>query len=191
MFLTLLLAAIFFHAGAPTATTPIVDNDRVSVSNVTGPIATQSSDAVVVFMSGSATFVAKGSTPSASGQSDDGPAVVIQLKAHQAPPIENKTGYPLAFPRAGSKKILENASVVVWDYSWTPGEATPMHFHDKDVVVVFFDDGDLKSTTLDGKATLNPYKFGDVILVPFPFTDRSSSKKRPALAKPLHQANHH
>ena len=25
------------------------------------------------------------------------------------------------------------------------------------------------------------YKFGDVILVPFPFTDQSTSKKRPAI----------
>jgi mRNA-degrading endonuclease toxin of MazEF toxin-antitoxin module len=26
------------------------------------------------------------------------------------------------------------------------------------------------------------YKFGDVILVPFPFTDQTTSKKRPAVA---------
>lgn len=163
MFLTLLLSTMFFNAGPATATiTPIVDNDRVSVSNVTSPIPMQSSDAVVVFLSGSATFATKGSSPSMGGQSGDGRAVVIQLKEHQPSPIDNKSGYPLAFPRRGSKKILENARVVVWDYSWTLGEATPMHFHDKDVVVVFLEDGDLKSTTPDGKATLNPYKVGDV-----------------------------
>ena len=33
-----------------------------------------------------------------------------------------------------------------------------MHFHDKDVVVVFLGDGDLKSTTPDGKAVVNEFK---------------------------------
>ena len=39
---------------------------------------------------------------------------------------------------------------------------TPMHFHDKDVVVVFLDDGDLSSTTPDGKVTTNSYTSGTV-----------------------------
>ena len=47
--------------------------------------------------------------------------------------------------------------MIVWDYTWQPGVATPMHFHDKDVVVWFLDDGDLKSTTPDGKETVTQY----------------------------------
>jgi hypothetical protein len=76
--------------------------------------------------------------------------------------IANTSGYPLAFPRPGSKKILENERVIVWDYTWTLGVATPIHFHDKDVVVVFLDDGDLSSTTLDGKVTVNSFTPGTV-----------------------------
>jgi hypothetical protein len=114
-------------------------------------------DSVVVSLSGSATFVPKGATPKSAGRS-----MVIELKDYPVAPIENKSGYPLAFPRPGSKKILENARVIVWDYSWTPGVPTPMHFHDKDVVVVFLEDGDLKSTTPDGQATVNAYKAGTV-----------------------------
>jgi hypothetical protein len=32
-----------------------------------------------------------------------------------------------------------------------------MHFHDKDTVVVFLDDGDLSSTTPDGKVVVNSF----------------------------------
>ncbi|MGA7694772.1 MAG: hypothetical protein WCA76_07070 [Candidatus Sulfotelmatobacter sp.] len=87
---------------------------------------------------------------------------MIDLKDHPVTAIANTTGYPLAFPRPGSKKILENARVIVWDYTWTLDVPTPMHFHDKDVVVVYLDDGDLKSTTPDGKVVVNPYTFGAV-----------------------------
>ena len=62
----------------------------------------------------------------------------------------------------GAAKLAENARVIVWDYTWTSGEATPMHFHDKDVVVVYLDDGDLQSTTPDGQIVVNPYRFGMV-----------------------------
>ena len=56
--------------------------------------------------------------------------------------------------------MLDNSRVQVWDFSWTPGKSTPMHFHDKDVVVVYLDNGDLSSTTLDGKTAVNSYVFG-------------------------------
>jgi hypothetical protein len=50
----------------------------------------------------------------------------------------------------------------VWDYSWTPGVATPMHFHDKEVVVTYLKDGSLKSTTPAGEVVVNDYTFGTV-----------------------------
>jgi len=37
-----------------------------------------------------------------------------------------------------------------------------MHFHDKDVVVWLLEDGDLKSTTPDGKETVNQYTSGAI-----------------------------
>jgi hypothetical protein len=157
MIRTLLLSAVLLQVGLQTALKPVIDNDRVAVWDVTGSVTTEPLDAVVVSLSGSAVFVAKGSTPKVDGRS-----IVIDLKDHPVAPLENKSGYPLAFPRPGSKKILENARVIVWDYTWTPDAATPMHFHDKDVVVVFLEDGDLKSTTPDGKATVNSYNFGTV-----------------------------
>jgi hypothetical protein len=83
--------------------------------------------------------------------------MLINLKDHPVPPIANNSGYPLAFPRPGSKKLLENDRVIVWDYTWEPNVPTPMHFHDKDVVVLFLEDGDLKSTGPDGKETTNQY----------------------------------
>jgi hypothetical protein len=57
---------------------------------------------------------------------------------------------------------LENDKVVVWDYVWRPGEPTPMHFHDKDAMVVYESNGSLQSTTPDGKSLVNEYSFGDI-----------------------------
>ncbi len=60
------------------------------------------------------------------------------------------------------KKLLENDRVIVWSYRWNPGEPTPMHFHDKDVVVVYLEDTALISTTPDGAKKLNEYKAFDI-----------------------------
>jgi hypothetical protein len=56
--------------------------------------------------------------------------------------------------------VLDNDRVVVWDYTWTLGEPTPVHFHDKDVVVVYLENGSLRSTTPDGKSVVNDYSEG-------------------------------
>jgi hypothetical protein len=155
---TLLLCAILLQAGPQTATKPLIDNDRVTVWGVGAAPTTGTLDAVEVSMSGAVEFLPSGKRPNHSPQS----SFVIDLKDHPVPTIANTSGYPLAFPRPGSKKILENERVIVWDYTWTPGVATPMHFHDKDVVVVFLDDGDLSSTTPDGQVTVNSFTPGTV-----------------------------
>ena len=120
-----------------------------------GPLAgNRKALAVLCLLTGSCTAVAQSAEPIRT--------IVIELKDLPVTPPANETGYPLAFPRKHAKKLLENAQVVVWDYVWNPGEATPMHFHDKDAVVVFEETGALKSTTPDGKSIVAEFKFGDV-----------------------------
>ena len=110
---------------------------------------------------GQAFFTRKGVTHLEEGTSETPRhAILIDLKDVMVPVLSNKTGFPDAFPREGAKKLLENERVVVWDYSWAPGKPTAMHFHDKDVVVVYLGNGDLSSTTPDGKTTVNSYSFG-------------------------------
>jgi hypothetical protein len=145
---------------------PVIDNERVTVWDVTwakGATYPAAPDRDVVFMrltganAGTASFSAKGSERNKIGHIGDR-WLIIELKDHPVPPLENKTGYPLAFPRPHVKKLLENDRVVVWSYRWNPGEPTPMHYHDKDVVLVYLEDTALTSTTPDGAKTLNEYK---------------------------------
>ena len=86
----------------------------------------------------------------------------------------NKSRYPLAFPRDGAKKVMQTDRVIVWDYTWTPNKPTPMHFHDKDVVVVFMAEGQLNSTTADGKTTPQQISYG---LTRFNARDRIHSEE--------------
>jgi hypothetical protein len=119
-------------------------------------------------------FVQKASVDSQEGTSDTPRhAIMIELKDLAVPALRNTSRYPDAFPREGSKKVLDNNRVVVWDFSWTPGKATAMHFHDKDVVVVYLGNGDLSSTTLDGKTVVNSYTFGQAKFNP---RDRTHSE---------------
>lgn len=159
---TLLLCALLLQGDPQTASKPVIENDRVAIWDVTDSVTAQPFDAVVVSLSGNAAFLPKGTIPQVALQTRAARSIVIDLKDHPVTSLANPTSYPLAFPRPGSKKILENARVIVWDYTWTPDVPTPMHFHDKDVVVVYLEDGDLKSTTPDGKVTLNSYNFGTV-----------------------------
>lgn len=156
MIRALLLSVMLFQATQPALPKPAIDNERVTVWNVASPSATNdipSMDTVVISSAGNAAFFPKGKEPQVTGRS-----LLISLKDHPVPPIKNTSGYPLGFPRPGAKKLLENDRVIVWDYTWQPEVATPMHFHDKDVVVWFLEDGDLRSTTPDGKDTVTQYK---------------------------------
>ena len=152
-------------AERPLASMPIVDNERVTVWDVTaGDPAAPKHDGDTMWISqsrpGEVAFKTAGQRFDAAALG--GRAIVIDLKDLKVAPLPNTSGYPNAFPRPGVKKLFENSRVVVWDYSWTPRVATPMHFHDKDVVVVYVETGALKSTTLDGQSTTNEFTTGTV-----------------------------
>lgn len=166
----------------------VVDNERVAVWDVTwvkgkpSPMHRHTYDLVGVFLVGSpiritrpdgtttdntmnagdVIFQPKGVTHIEEGIVEANPrrAILIDLKDRTVPQIANPSGFPTAFPREGAKKVIDNDRVVIWDYRWTPGQPTPMHFHDKDVVVVFMDEGQLKSTTPDGKSEVSRISVG-------------------------------
>src|SRR5262252_7491099 len=141
------LAALVFAQIA--ADPPLVENDRVTVrempvvSGPAGSIGRQTPTSLWISV-----------TPSKS--------IAITLKDKVVAPISNTSGFPNAFPRPNNKKVYEDGRVIVWDYTWTPGQPTPMHFHDKDVVVVYVLEGALKSTTPDGQSTMNEFSVGTV-----------------------------
>jgi len=179
---TALLLLLPFGAFAESEK-PVIDNGRVTVWDVTweknqpGFSGTSGHDAVTVYLSGgdfkgasgvvthktgAAVFRPKGVRPRETWIGTGAPprTVEVVLKDSDTRPVPNTTGYPLAFPRPGATKLIDNDRVVVWDHRWQPGVPTAMHFHDKDVVVTYLEDGDLTSITPDGKSVLNPYKFG-------------------------------
>lgn len=169
------------HAFPREGATEIVDNARLTAWDVTWPknkssgmhrhaydyVGIELNDSVTkitgpdgqvhnaTLKRATAYFLPKGTTHMEEGVSDvPRHAILVDLKDAPSPSYPNKTGLPPAFPREGARKVLENRRVVIWDYAWTPGKATPMHFHDKDVFLVFLDGGELESTTPDGQATV-------------------------------------
>ena len=153
MLKSIALAAVCLVAAFGQSTKPVIDNERVTVWDVKGqtiPARGHDRDTIVMSLvpSEAAMFYPRGAGLDDGGKA--GRSLVIELKDHPVPPLENKTGYPLAFPRPHVKKLLENDRLIVWAYRWNPGEPTPMHFHDKVVVVVYLEDTALISTTPDG-----------------------------------------
>jgi hypothetical protein len=167
------IALALWAAASCEGAQPIVDNERVTVWDVTwtkaepNPIPPHVHDFVTIYLAaatggsqkkGDVLFAHLLSGQQGVSKLNPGErTVVIELKDHPVAPIPNKSGYPLAFPRPHVKKVLENDRIIVWSYAWNPGEPTPMHFHDKDVVVVYMEDTALKSTTPDGKSVINEY----------------------------------
>ncbi len=168
----------------PELPPPTIDSERVTVRELTSAptrLVATALDQVRVYLAPTSVTVARGERQGRTRIAAIGDAyfvargarvleeattgaalrtIVIELKDHPVAPLANTSGYPNAFPRPGSKKVVEDERVLVWDYTWTPGQPTPMHFHDKDAVVVFLRQGALESTTPDGQSVVNELTVG-------------------------------
>jgi hypothetical protein len=165
-----------------------IDNDQVTVWDITlkpgqqGPATPADQDAVILYLEGG-TIKSDGASGSATmthafgdavfipkgGAVRDtllkgGPAheVVVWLKNAKAKTIANPTKYPPAWPRPGAVKILENARVTAWNYSWIQGRPAPTHFHIHQQVVAYRYDGAIKTIAPDGKTTADAHKAGEI-----------------------------
>ena len=147
-----LFTALLFQAPAAK---PLIDNARVTVWEDRAPASSFAHGTVAVSSSGAVRYFPKNS-PAITEK------LIVGLKNANVAPLPNASGLPLALPRPGAEKVLDNTYIAVWNYRWTPGVPTPMHFHDKDVVVMFLEDGDLKSTTPSSEVTVNQYKPGTI-----------------------------
>lgn len=165
----------------------LIDNERVAVWDVTWPKGKPTAmlqnklDTVTVdlenaeirvtaekgkpkafsFKVGQASFTAKGTSKMEEGTSEPPRhAIVVELKDVVVQPLTYNSAFPEAFPREGSIRLLDNKRVTVWDYTWSKGVATPMHFHSKDVVVVYLASGEVRSSAIDGSVTINKVEPG-------------------------------
>jgi hypothetical protein len=148
----------------PNAWSPI-DNDRVHVTAIVSPPAMAGPlPQVRVWLDGHVQYLQPGGRADAYEVRPTDPlgrlVVITELRDTHIAPTPNPGRFPLAFPRPNVKKVLENERVVVWDYTWTPGSPTPMHFHDKDIVVTYIKTGALRSTEPDGRWVVNPHYVG-------------------------------
>jgi hypothetical protein len=173
----LALVVALFPVQAPNAegVRQLFDNERVTVSDATlakgkpAPVNQHPYDTLYVDLAAAAKNVAsavgfwpKGSSLTVESTSDTPKRLIkIELKDIVVPPLPNNSGYVDAFPREGSKKILENSRVTIWELPFTVGKPTPTHFHGKDVVVVYLANGETLSTAPDGKATPGVARFGE------------------------------
>jgi len=182
--LAVLATPVLSLPASAEAPAPVIDNERVTVRDINleqgkpGPAIEHTGDYVILYVQGGRIRNASGKTTtqasgsaffghggSTSDTATGGPAheVVVELKDSPSKAVPNTTGLPPAFPRPGSKKVFENAKIRVWNYAWQPGKPTPMHFHNTEVVVIYLGDGDLSSTTPEGKKTVAHHSPGEIV----------------------------
>jgi hypothetical protein len=102
----------------------------------------------------------------------------VELKDVTVAPIDERPALPSAFPRDGARSLLENGRVAIWDYQWLPGRAVPLHYQDRDVVIVAMENGQVRFTTSDGRTRVEHFSFGEVT-----FRPRGESHREEAIAE--------
>jgi hypothetical protein len=71
-------------------------------------------------------------------------------------------GLPPGFPREGSRKVLENSRVIIWDATWPKGKAIVLHEHPVDYLSVTLVEGAVKITQRDGTSSVATALVGSV-----------------------------
>ncbi len=133
--------------------------DQLSVTLVGGTIrVTRLGGNPVVNTSkpGSVVFTPKGTVHMEEGLSDvPQRKIMLQLKSSESK-SETAAAAP---PREGAVKLMENARVIAWDFTWKLGQKTSPNYRDS--VIVFLEGGTIRSGSKDTARS-----FGEVFYIP-------------------------
>jgi len=76
--------------------------------------------------------------------------------------VVSAQSYPPPYPRAGTKGLVDNDRVQVWDVSWPKGQPSPLHRHLYDMTGVYYWPGDRIITAVDGSKRSVSTKVGQI-----------------------------
>lgn len=83
-----------------------------------------------------------------------------------APTVENRTAHPALAPPPGVKPIADNARVVMWDRTFTPGADAPLEFYGRHVMLLVVDGGELSMRGAEGAPQVSTHQTGAAIFLP-------------------------
>jgi hypothetical protein len=155
---------------AEESSTKILENERVVVwrigldPNRLSPARQRFPAVLISLADGAVSFI--GATDTSTIRTKSGQVVLIELKDHFVTPLEAPGSIARAFPRKDAKQVLNNDRVLVWDFTWAKEMKTDVHFHDKDVIVVYLGSGTVRSIPLKGEPTAAPRSFGEAVFAP-------------------------
>jgi len=166
-------------ASVASGATKVLENDRVIVWNVDGDKTPRAArhehrlEALEVSVAGAVQLVRQGAVHAGP----IGRTFTIELKPAmpQPPPAVSDLARP--FPRQDASKLLESERVIVWDVRWVPERPVPAHTHDRDVISITIEPGELKFTADDGQIRIAPQLVGAVVYVPRGNSHREESVK--------------
>lgn len=92
-------------------------------------------------------------------------AFVVELKQPPPPPDPIPEGAVPAWPRDGAKKLLENDRIVVWDYTFAPDVTVPLHYHDKEQIIVSLASGKFRMIPPEGDPRVSEGRLGRAVFV--------------------------
>lgn len=93
-------------------------------------------------------------------------ALLAPGESAQGQTADARRELPPAFAREGARQVLENDFGTVWDVTWTPGSATPMHRHTFDYVGVELANTTFSVVAPNGQRRTLPAKAGGAWFLP-------------------------
>ena len=93
-------------------------------------------------------------------------AFLIEIKEATLAPDPIPDGAVPAWPREEAKKILENDFVIVWDYTFAADLKVPLHYHDRDQIIVSLASGKIRMIPPHGEPRISEGRVGRAVFVP-------------------------
>ena len=88
--------------------------------------------------------------------------IVIEFKDRQAPRRDRPAGIEPAFGSPEFTRLLRKDRVTLWDLRYLPGRRLPLHYHERDVVVIVYGKGEVQTRSAGGETEVSHWTFGDV-----------------------------